>query len=203
LAKNGEIPKRLAGVAPPRCAGCLFGKMRTKVAWQTSKSNRGKIYQATHPGKCVSVDQFQSTQAGFIAQLNGGLTTKRYTAATVFVDHYSHLRYIHLMTNMTSQETVEAKQAFEQFTANHGVAIKHYHADNGRFADNAFKQHCKQYNQTISYCGVNAHFQNGMAQRAIRDITEAARTMLLHAKALACGHTHFATLFMTSILLPC
>jgi uncharacterized protein with PIN domain len=66
------------------------------------------------------------------------------------------------MTNMTSQETVEAKQAFEQFTANHGVAIKHYHADNGRFADNAFKQHCKQYNQTISYCGVNAHFQNGM-----------------------------------------
>jgi hypothetical protein len=129
----------------------------TKVAWQTSKSNSGEIYQATRPGECVSVDQLQSMQAGFIAQLKGRLTTRRYTAATVFVDHYSHLRYIHLMSSMSSQETTEAKRAFEQFAAEHSVAIKHYHADNGRFADNVFKQHCKQHNQTISYCGVNAH----------------------------------------------
>jgi hypothetical protein len=27
LAKNGEIPKRLTKVKPPRCAGCLFGNM--------------------------------------------------------------------------------------------------------------------------------------------------------------------------------
>lgn len=32
------------------------------------------------------------------------------------------------------------------------------------------------------YCGVNAHFKNGMAERAIEDITEQTRTMLLHAK---------------------
>eukprot|EP00804_Cyclotella_cryptica_P005599 CCRYP_003078-RA/>CCRYP_003078-RA protein AED:0.11 eAED:0.06 QI:0/-1/0/1/-1/0/1/0/102 len=64
-----------------------------------------------------------------------------------------------------------------------GVRIKQYHADNGRFADKAFKQHCSHQKQAITYCGVNAHFQNGIAERAIRDITEATRTMLLHAKA--------------------
>ena len=50
-----------------------------------------------------------------LSQLKGRLTNRRYTAATVFVDHFSHLRYIHLMTAMTSQETIEAKVAFERF----------------------------------------------------------------------------------------
>jgi hypothetical protein len=155
----------------------------TKVPWQTKSKTDSQVHQATHAGECVSVDQLQSTQAGFFEQLKGRLTTKRYTSATIFVDHFSRLRYIHLMTSMTSEETIQAKRAFEQFAAAHGVAIKHYHADNGRFADNAFKQHCEQSNQTISYCGVNAHFQNGVGERAIQDITEVAPTMLLHAKA--------------------
>ena len=34
--------------------------------------------------------------------------------------------------------------------------------------------------QTISFCGVNAHHQNGKAERRIKDITENARTCLLH-----------------------
>jgi hypothetical protein len=33
VAKNGEIPKRLAKVTPPKCAGCLFGAM-TKIPWR-------------------------------------------------------------------------------------------------------------------------------------------------------------------------
>ena len=37
-----------------------------------------------------------------------------------------------------SEETVMAKHAFERSTEQHGVKILHYHADNGRFADNAF-----------------------------------------------------------------
>ena len=35
--------------------------------------------------------------------------------------------------------------------------------------------------QTISFCGVNAHFQNGVAEKRIRDLTDNARTMLIHA----------------------
>ena len=35
--------------------------------------------------------------------------------------------------------------------------------------------------QTITFCSVSAHHQNGIAERRIRDITENARTSLLHA----------------------
>jgi hypothetical protein len=85
------------------------------------------------------MDQLISTQVDFILQLKGRLTKCRYTAATVFTDHYSCLQYVHLMTKITSQETVEARQAFEIFAKQHGVQILHYHCDNGRFANNAFK----------------------------------------------------------------
>jgi hypothetical protein len=33
----------------------------------------------------------------------------------------------------------------------------------------------------LSFCGVNAHFQNGKAEKKIRDLQDAARTSLLHA----------------------
>jgi hypothetical protein len=50
-----------------------------------------------------------SIQVGFIAQLKGTLTKKCYTVATIFVGHYLRLKYIHLMTKLTSEETMEAK----------------------------------------------------------------------------------------------
>ncbi len=100
------------------------------------------MFVATKAGQCVSVDQMISTQVGFIAQLKGTLTKNRYTAATIFVDHYSRLKYIHLMTKLTSEETIETKQAFEHFAEQHSIRILHYHCDNGQFADNAFKNSC-------------------------------------------------------------
>ena len=131
LAILGEIPKRLAKVKPPVCSGCLFGAM-TKVPWQgKERDSSHTVFEATAPVQIVSVDQMISTQVGFIAQLKGSLTKKRYTAATVFTDHYSHLQYIHLMTRLTSQETVNAKRAFEHFAEQHGMRILHYHCDNG------------------------------------------------------------------------
>lgn len=83
-----------------------------------------------------------STQPGFITQLKGKLTTQQYKAATVFIDHFSGPLYIHVMTNTYINETIKAKLAFKQFVANHFVKSKHYHADNGRFAANAFINHC-------------------------------------------------------------
>jgi hypothetical protein len=181
LAQLGEIPKRLAKVVAPKCAGCIFAAM-TKVPWK-GKEKQHHIFTATKPGECVSVDQMISTQVGFIAQLKGKLTRDRYKAATVFVDHFSRLRFVHLMRDLSSEETIHAKLAFEQYARNHGVTILHYHADNGRFTDNAFKASCEGNPQQLTFCGVNAHFQNGIAERAIRDLQESARKQLLHANS--------------------
>ncbi|EJK71789.1 hypothetical protein THAOC_06735, partial [Thalassiosira oceanica] len=65
----------------------------------------------------------------------------------------------------------------------HGVTIQHYHCDNGRFADKAFVEACAQQRQVITFCGVNAHQQNGIAERHIRDhLQDQARKQLLFAK---------------------
>ncbi len=84
--------------------------------------------------------------------------------------------------NLTSSKTIDAKRAFERFAAEHGVKIAHYHCDNGRFADTAFVRSCKESRQKLTFCGVNAHFQNGIVERAIRDLSESAQKQLLHAK---------------------
>ncbi len=182
LADNGEIPRKLQAVTPPKCAGCIFGAM-TKVPWQTRATPSKHVFIASAPGKCMSVDQLQSTQVGFIAQLKGKLTKQRFTAATIFVDHFSRVRYIYLMCNLSSNETIQAKQAFEQFALHHSVAIRHYHCDNGCFADKAFAYHCEDKHQSVTYCGVNAHFQNGIAKKAFCNLQESARKQLLHAMA--------------------
>ena len=102
-----------------------------------SKSSH-KVFVATKPGECISVDHMISMQVGFFAQFKGKLTSKWYHAMSIFVDHFSRLRFVHLMQDLLSDETIKAKEAFEQFAAEHGIAIKHYHCNNGCFADNSF-----------------------------------------------------------------
>ena len=158
LAMLGLIPRKLAKVRTPKCMCCIYGTM-TRVPWKNKgQENKRSLVTASKSVQCVSVDQLESRQAGFAAQLKGKLTNRRYTAATVFVDHYSRFSYIHLQSSLSSKETLQAKLAFEAYAKKLGVKIQHYHADNGRFADNDFLQDVERKGQTISYCGVNAHW---------------------------------------------
>jgi hypothetical protein len=170
MAKLGILPKALATCEVPICPACLYGKA-TKRPWRTKPGkgeNGKKLRVATTPEECVSVDQLESTTLGLIAQVKGcWMTTKRYRAATVFVDHYSGLSYVHLQKSTDAKETIEAKVAFERYAAKSNVQVQHYHADNGRFAENDFKAAVEAQGQTISFCGVNAHFQNAVAERRI------------------------------------
>jgi hypothetical protein len=52
----------------------------------------------------------------------------------------------------------------------------------GRFVSSACKESLLQENQRITYCGVNVHWQNGVAERIIRDLKEQTHIMLLHAQ---------------------
>ncbi len=127
MAKVGLLPKRIATAPTPKCAECMFSSMtkkpcRTKV----SKGNQvGRKTKVTRPGQGVSVDQLESPQVGFFAQLKGIPTKKRYRYATIFVDHFSDLKYVHYMEDSTSKSTVYAKECFERYAAAHGVHVDH------------------------------------------------------------------------------
>ena len=123
----------------------------------------------------------ESSLEGFVAQLKGKLTTRRYVGATVFRDHATGFMHVSLMTDFTGQATVDACKEFEACSRTMGVKVKHYHCDNGRFTDNQFLAHCKKRQVTVSYCGVNAHHQNGLAERTIGILRDEARVALWHA----------------------
>ena len=176
----GQLPKHLLTCKKPFCTACQYGKL-TKRPWRVKGDDKSNAKVATRPGQVVSVDQLESNTPGVIAQLKGKLTQQRYHYATVFVDQFSGYTFVHLQRRITSEETVQAKHAFERAAEQRGVKILHYHADNGRFADNAFIVDCNAQRQSLSYCGVNAHFQNGIAERRIRDLYEQTRTCMLYA----------------------
>ena len=175
LANKGHLSKRLLSCHTPFCAACKYGNM-TKRPCRVKGDNL-----ATNPGQVVLVDQLESMSPGYIAQLKGTLTQQRYKYATIFVDQFSGYNFVYLQKRVTSQETVMAKHAFERSAEQRGIEIKHYHADNGCFVDNAFILDCQTNRQGLSYCGVNAHFQNGIAERCIRDLQERTRTSMLYA----------------------
>ncbi len=114
--------------------------------------------------------------------MTGRLTKQRIVGSTIFVDHASDLSYVYHQTSMTSEETLKSKVAFEKYALSHGVHIKHYHADNGRFKDKAFMKSIEDSGQTISFSGVGAHHQNGIAEKRIKDLQRRATTLLLHAQ---------------------
>ena len=164
LASTRQLPKRLLSCKKPFCATCQYGKM-TKRPWRVKEEDKKATKTATKPGQVVSVDQLESSTPGLITQLKGKLTQQRYKYTTVFVDQYSGYTFVYFQRRRTSAKTVMAKHAFERSADQRSVKVIHYHADNGRFADNAFINDCKAQRQVISYCGVNAHFQNGIAER--------------------------------------
>ena len=172
LAKQGIIPKRLANVPPPKCPSCLYGKAHKKP-WRTHKID-AKIKPSIISGAVVSIDQLESLIPGFVPITRGQPTTSHYRGASVFADHASGFTYGHLHQAMTTQQTINAKHAFERIAEQHAVCIRHYHCGNGRFADRAFMNDVRKEGQTITFCGVGAHHQNGVAERHIRDITESA-----------------------------
>jgi hypothetical protein len=125
-----------------------------------------------------------SAQPGLIPQMSRRLTNLCIMAATVFVDHFSDHVYVYLMRELTLSKTLLAKHAYKRFLVSLGVESKAYDADNCRFADKGFRDDCTSSNQMITFCGVESHHQNGIADRKIKDITLGGQTLLLHGKRM-------------------
>jgi transposase InsO family protein len=194
LANKKMLPQRITQLLkkmdkqrakPPMCNDCYCANAsRTPWRGKATKDDKKKSERRSNlkPGDVVSIDQLESSVPGFLGQQTGTLTRQRIVGSSVYVDHASDLSYIYHHTALTSEETVKGKEAFEAYAKAHGVRIKHYHADNGRFKDNAFLKSIQENHQTISFSGVGAHHQNGIAEKRIGDLQRRATTLLLHAQ---------------------
>eukprot|EP00978_Attheya_sp_CCMP212_P016887 scaffold44584_cov79-Attheya_sp.AAC.1 len=117
--------------------------------------------------------------------MKGKLTKGRYKYATIYIDHYSR-QGLFTCSVPSHHPRPWSLRGHSSGTLDNmaGVQIMHYHTDNGRFADNLFRNDVTEKGQTVSYCGVNAHWQNGIAEKRIRDLrTDQARTILLLAQS--------------------
>ncbi|KAL7504927.1 hypothetical protein ACHAXN_005718, partial [Cyclotella atomus] len=171
LAEKGWLPKRLLDCRDniPLCVACQFGSAHRRP-WRFKGKKSGSIRkkEETKPGDGQSLDQLVSAQPGLIPQMSGFLTSSCYWGATIVIDHVSNFVYCHLMKALTLDETIEAKKSWEILLHQAGHTASHYHADNGRFADVDFIKHCKVRNQSLSFCGVGAHHQNGIVEEKIK-----------------------------------
>jgi hypothetical protein len=160
----------------------LFGKSVCHP-WQTKAQSTGASRLCTFSGQCVSVDHLESLTPGLFPQLKGLLMTKRYKVATVFIDHYTCFSYIHLQSKLSSEDTLQAKEAFEWYCESCGVKVVHYRAGNGRFVDKLILEDIKLHNQRVTYCGVNAHFQYSVAEKRVQELQDLTCMAMLHKGA--------------------
>ena len=86
------------------------------------------------------------------------------------------------MQDASGESTLESKNAFERNCMLSCVNPKGYHTDNGRYVENTFKQDCVNKGQHLTFCGVGAHHQNGVAESKIKQLTLSSCTMLFYAQ---------------------
>jgi len=186
MVENNILPKRFAILKNKSilCPSCIYGRMR-KRAWRNKgKTSFRSIRKANEnfPGAKVSTDQLVVAQPGLVPRLSGRHTNDRICGATGFIDHFSGYSFSSLQTSLDGEQTLEAKLAFERHANTFDIKILSYRADNGQFAEKSFRDSIKAARQSIDFCGVGSHHQNGIIERHFQRLSTQARTILLHAK---------------------
>jgi hypothetical protein len=109
-----------------------------------------------------------------------------YYCGTLFVNHASGKLFNCGQYSTNAVETISCKRHLESLAQQEGISIKKYHADNGVFALNVFKEDCALLDQRYLFSGVRAHHQNGIAGQNIKTVAQWARANMLHFSPLAC-----------------
>ena len=66
------------------------------------------------------------------------------------------------MRDLTIDETLISKAAFERMMHNKGHKVQGYRGDNGRFGDKGFRDSCDVMAQELTFCAVGGHHQHGV-----------------------------------------
>ena len=85
MAKKGIFSKGFVGQNDPKCQACMMAKA-TRRRWRSkgsSKDNNTDHFTKLKPGQVISVAQLTTETPGYVAQMTGIPTKRRYTVATV------------------------------------------------------------------------------------------------------------------------
>jgi transposase InsO family protein len=134
------------------------------------------------PSDCISCNHYLSPVPGVVvASLGYTSACHGVVGGTIYVDHASGFIFHRPQRTINANDTIRGKLLLEREAAGVGITIKAYHSDNGVFNSKAFKDHCEELGQKLTFSGVGAHHQNGVAERAIQTISNMARANMIHA----------------------
>ena len=168
------------------CAACQLAKARRRTP--NSHAPRAPVppggdLRRNHlsPGDCISCDHYVSPERGRRLDTFGKTTHLHgYTGGAIYVDHASGKLFHFPQVHLDGPETIRGKQVIEQEALDLGWSVKAYHSDNGIFSSDAFRAHCDELNQTLSFSAPGAKHQNGIAERAIGTVSRLARANIMH-----------------------
>ncbi len=184
---HSNVPHIGSKNAVCKCMACQLAKQTRKPEGTVKQSIRpekdgGLKKGHLRPGSMVSTDQFVSSLPGRLPTSYGReRESDKYVGGTIFVDEASGYISVHNQVSLNATATIQSKHSFERSAIRHGVAIRAYRGDNGVYRSKEFRNDLNQFGQNLDLCGVGAHHQNGVAERAIRTVSTAARAMMLHA----------------------
>ena len=179
LARKGYLPHSISLAEKVICAACQMGKAHKLARGSTTIVNE----EIKNPGDLVNMDQAESTNPGRPLTHSGRNCKQKIHVVTIFVDIISKKVFAGFQCSTNATETVKSKQEFEIESMSCGVGLKSFRADNGIFRSAEFHIDLQEKDQRITFCGVGAHHQNGVAERHIRTFVEKSRTVLLNACA--------------------
>lgn len=175
----------VASCKAPKCEACLYARMtRRQAKGQRARNECEMAIRANDlfPGAGVSCDQYESSVKGRLPNTKGKEAShRRYVGGTIYVDHASGFVMTYHQSSLGAADTLKSKHAFERELRLYGHSVRKYHTDNGIFKSGDLRQDIELNGQMLTFSGVGAHHQNGVAERAIQTIMERARAMMLHA----------------------
>ncbi len=136
-----------------KCSECLCDKAATCTTKIVSKPHlpvKTNVLKRSHLvlGSCISVDHYTSSVMGGLPHTFGSEQVG-YSCGTLFVDHASRKLFNFCQYSTNANETISSKHRLELLARQEGITVKEYHADNGVFASNVFKEDCDSLHQKI------------------------------------------------------
>ena len=100
----------------------------------------------------------------------GFLTSRKFHYASFFVDDRSDYTFACHQEYTNAEETITANLAYESDLRKHGKEVMHYHAYKGTCAVAMHEEEIENKKQTLTFCTVGRHCQNGKTESCVKII---------------------------------